>query len=147
MVSLKKSTSIGWVFMDYRNNRDILDDNTIIYGHKMKSGIMFGTLQNALQKSWYTNKENQIITFDLPNNEMKWQIISVYRTNYTTDYLTTEFLNEEDFNNWIKKVTGRSVYNFNIEVKYGDKILSLSTCYGPSSANQRMVVHAKLIRD
>lgn len=143
----KKSTSVGWVFMDYRNNKDVLDDNTIIYGHKMKSGIMFGTLQNALQKSWYTNKENQIITFDLPNNEMKWQIVSVYRTNYTTDYLVTEFLNEEDFNEWIKKIVGRSIYNFKTEVKYGDKILSLSTCYGASSSNQRMVVHAKLIRE
>lgn len=143
----KNSTSVGWVFMDYRNNSKVLDDNTIIYGHKMKSGIMFGTLQNALQKSWYTNKENQIITFDLPDNEMKWQIISVYRTNYTTDYLATEFLNEDEFNEWINKILGRSVYNFKTEVKYGDKILSLSTCYGVSSSNQRMVVHAKLIRE
>ena len=29
--------------MDYRNNIDTLDKNTIIYGHNMKSGMMFGT--------------------------------------------------------------------------------------------------------
>ena len=143
----KKATSLGWVFMDYRNNSKDLDTNTILYGHKMKSGMMFGTLSNALKKTWYTNRENQIITFDTPNKRMKWQIVSIYRTDYTSDYLEVNFENEEKFTEWISKMIGRSVYNFKVNVKYGDKILTLSTCYGPSSANQRMAIHAVLIEE
>ena len=143
----KNKTSVGWIFMDYRDNPKELSDNTILYGHKLKSGLMFGTLTNALSKSWYTNKDNQIITFNTANREMKWKIISIYRTDYTTDYLITDFDSEDKFNDWIKLITGRSIYNFNEEVKYGDKILTLSTCVGVSSANQRMAIHAKLIKE
>ena len=143
----KTRTSVGWVFMDYRNNSKELDDNTILYGHKLKSGLMFGTLTKVLNKSWYTKEENQIVTFNTTNREMKWKVISVYRTDYTTDYLVTNFNNEDQFNDWINMITGRSVYNFKEDVKYGDKILTLSTCIGVSSANQRMALHAKLIRE
>ena len=143
----KKSNSLGWIFMDFRNNPKDLDTNTILYGHKMKSGMMFGTLSNALNKNWYLNKENQIISFDTPYKKMKWQIISVYRTDYTSDYLEVNFEDEDDFNSWINKMIKRSVYNFGVNVKYGDKILTLSTCYGPSNTNQRMAVHAVLIEE
>lgn len=142
-----KKNSLGWVFMDFRNNPKDLDTNTILYGHKMKSGMMFGSLTDALKKNWYLNKENQIISFDTINKQMKWKIISIYRTNYTSDYLETNFVNEEAFNEWINKMIGRSVYNFKVDVKYGDKILTLSTCYGPAGTNQRMAVHAVLIEE
>lgn len=142
-----KKTSLGWIFMDFRNNPKDLDINTILYGHKMKSGAMFGSLNNALKKDWYTNKENQIIVFDTPYKKMKWKIISVYHTTYTNDYLEIYFENEEKFNEWIEKIKSRSVYNFNVNVEYGDKILTLSTCYGASNTNQRMAVHAVLIEE
>ena len=45
--------------MDYRNNVDELDKNTIIYGHNLLSGLMFGSLKVTLNQSWYTNKNNQ----------------------------------------------------------------------------------------
>ena len=133
--------------MDFRDDSKNLSDNTILYGHKLKSGLMFGTLTNVLNRSWYTNEENQIITFNTPNREMKWKVISIYRTDYTTDYLVTNFNNEDEFNKWIKMITDRSIYKFNEDVKYGDKILTLSTCVGVSSANQRMALHAKLIKE
>ena len=143
----KTKTSIGWVFMDFRNNPKDLNDNTILYGHKLKSGLMFGTLNTVLNRSWYTNEENLIITFNTVDKEMKWKVISLYRTDYTTDYLVTQFKDENHFNEWIKMITNRSVYKFNEDVKYGDKILTLSTCFGASSTNQRMALHAKLIEE
>ena len=41
----KRKNSMGWIFMDYRNNPTNLDKNTIIYGHNIKQGIMFGTFK------------------------------------------------------------------------------------------------------
>ena len=37
--------------MDYRNNKNITDKNTIIYAHGRIDGTMFGTLKKTLQKS------------------------------------------------------------------------------------------------
>ncbi len=142
----KAKTSSGWIFMDYRNAKEDLDVNTILYGHKLKNGQMFGTLSNVLKKSWYTDKDNQIISFDTPSNIMKWKIFSIYRTNYTTEYLRVSFNTAESFDEFVSTLKSKSIYNFKEDLEFGDKILTLSTCIGFSSANQRLVVHAKLIK-
>lgn len=133
----------GWIFMDYRNNNYELDTNTIIYGHTMYySGVMFGTLANAYKKTWYTNPDNLIISLDTIYESNQYQIFSIYKVPKTTDYLTTYFANDEEFNDFISLITERSIENFEIDVNPGDKILTLSTC---SNYAERLVIHAKLI--
>ena len=41
----KEDNFAGSIFMDYLNNPNLKDQNTIIYGHNMKNGSMFGTLE------------------------------------------------------------------------------------------------------
>ncbi len=138
-----KEIITGWIYMDYRNDSTTLDHNTIIYGHNLISGYMFGDLTFATSRWWYTNPQNQIITFNTLDKEMKWRIFSVYRTDYTTDYLKTNFYNDEQFMEFVNLIKGRSINDFNVNVKPGDKILTLSTCTG--SNNRRLVIHAVLI--
>ena len=140
----KKKNSHGWIFMDYRNRIDALDRNTIIYGHRNSKGLMFGTLKNVLDKNWYTNKNNQIITFNTLNTDMKWQIFSIYTLKNTNDYLITSFTSDETYNTFLNKIKKRSIYDFGVEVGVDDNILTLSTCY--NNAEYRLVVHAKLIK-
>ena len=129
--------------MDYRNSDTKLNQNTIIYGHNMYySGIMFGTLHKTANKSWYTKEENLTISFNTMYETMNWKIFSIYRINKTSDYLITDFATEKDFNDYISKIKSRSINNFNVDITYEDKILTLSTCTGD---NERLVVHAKLI--
>ncbi len=133
----------GWIFMDYRNNPTDLDRNTIIYGHNLLSGYMFGDLKKTVNYSWYTNSENQIIVFNTLNRNMKWQIFSMYKTDYTNDYLTNEFFDDNEFMNYINMVKSRSFYDFGVDVKPYDKILTISTCTG--SNNRRLAIHAVLV--
>lgn len=140
----KKKNSHGWIFMDYRNNIDALDKNTIIYGHRNNKGIMFATLKNVLDKKWYTNKSNQVITFNTLNADMKWQIFSIYTLKNTNDYLITTFTSNDTYNTFLNKIKKRSIYDFGVDVGVDDNILTLSTCY--NNAEYRLVVHAKLIK-
>lgn len=139
----KKRNTFGWIFMDYRNNDKNINENTIIYGHNSHKGIMFGTLVNTLKESWYTNKNNQIITFNTTNYLMEWQIFSIYSIPTTDDYLTTSFESEKDFQEFISLISSRSIYDFNVSVSPLDKILTLSTCV--NGVKGRAVIHAKLI--
>lgn len=141
----KSKTANGWVFMDYRNNIDNLDKNTIIYGHRLKNDTMFGSLDLVLSKSWYTNPDNLIIKFNTLNTNMNWQVFSIYKVDYTIDYLQTKFDNDEEFNNFIHLISNRSVYNFRVPVNIEDNILTLSTCVGDN--NRRLVLHAKLLKN
>lgn len=141
----KKKSSMGWVYLDYRNDGNEFDDNNIIYAHSMKNGTMFGTLKNVLSSSWRKSKENMIISYDTPNGSYKFKIFAGYRVDYTTDYLKVNFDTEEDFNSFVKLIKGRSSFKTSDNVKYGDSILTLSTCAG--SGNKRLVVHAVLITE
>ena len=135
----------GWIFMDYRNNPDELNENTIIYGHNLANQTMFGTLRYSLNANWYKKSANQIITFNTPNANMKFQIFSVYTIPKTNDYLDVTFSNSNLFQAYIDLVKGRSIYDFSINVTTEDKILTLSTC--ASGSDKRLVVHAKLIKE
>lgn len=135
----------GWIFMDYRNNPDELNENTIIYGHNLANQTMFGTLRYALNSYWYKKSANQIITFNTPNENMKFQIFSIYTIPTTNDYLDITFPTTDVFQAYIDLVKGRSIYDFNIEVTTDDKILTLSTC--ANGNDKRLVIHAKLIKE
>lgn len=135
----------GWIFMDYRNNPDELNENTIIYGHNLANQTMFGTLRYALNSYWYKKSANQIITFNTPNENMKFQIFSIYTIPTTNDYLDITFPTADAYQRYIDLVKGRSIYDFNIEVTTDDKILTLSTC--ANGNDKRLVIHAKLIKE
>lgn len=139
----KSYNNAGWVFLDYRNNKNLTDKNNIIYGHHRVNNTMFTSLLNTLNESWYTNKDNHIIRVSLENENSLWQIISVYKVPVESYYITTKFNNDNEFITFLDTISKRSIYNFNYNVNKDDKILTLSTCYDD---NTRVVVHAKLIK-
>ena len=137
----KKYSTFGWVYVDYRNNLDNLSKNIIIYGHTYKNDLMFSSLKNALEKSWYENEDNLIIELKTPKDNYKYKIFSIYTTKKTDSYLKTSFTSQE-FNEYINNSLSKSINNFNTEVNEIDKILTLSTCY--LNSNNRLVIQAKL---
>lgn len=140
----KTKNNIGWLYVDYRNNMDNLDKNTIIYGHSMiKSGLMFTTLEKVLDSKWYSNQNNLEISFSVKDQEIKWKIFSIYTIEKTNDYLYTNFKSSGEFLAFINLLKNRSIHNFNVELNENSKILTLSTCY--KNDNNRLVVHAVML--
>ena len=139
----KDYNQAGWVFLDYRNNVNSFDKNTIIYAHSRLDKTMFGSLKNLLKSNWYKNKNNHIIKLSTKNQNTLWQVFSVYHVPTTSDYLKINFKGNNEFVSFAKMLQNRSVYKFNTTVNSNDKILTLSTCY---KNNQKMVMHAKLIK-
>ena len=135
----------GWVFMDYRNNVEVLNDNTIIYAHnRFTSGVMFGQLPNIRKSAWHKDKSNYDITFNTLYETGTWRIFSYYGIDVTSDYLVTTFVDEKEHQEFLDMITERSEYDFETEVTPDDKIITLSTCL---DNNQRFVVHAVLIEE
>ena len=129
----------GWIFMDYRSKEDYSSKNTIIYGHSMKNGLMLGTLYQTTYYSWYSNKDNQIITINTPDGYYKYQIFSIYRIEATSDYLDVDFVSDDSFLSFANFLKSRSIHDFGVNLKKEDKIITLSTC---SDNNMRLVIHA-----
>lgn len=135
----------GWLFLDYENHPDRVDDNIIIYGHnRYVNGVMFGTLHKTLYKSWYTNPENQIIKYDTMFGSYQYQIFSIYTVVTTNDYITTNFFSDADKQIFLDTIKSRSIYDFGIDLNLDSKIITLSTCQSDTS---RLVVHGVLIEE
>ena len=134
----------GWVYADFRNNFDTLSKNTVIYAHGRKDGVMFGSLNNALKKNWYTNLENQIIQLSTIKYNTMWQIFSVYKIEAESYYITTDFSNSDSFGEFVKTMEERSIYDFGVDVSFDDRLLTLSTCFNDKGT--RLVVQAKLVK-
>ena len=120
-------------------------DNLIIYGHHIKGGKMFGALEDYKSKSFY--EEHKTIQFDTLTEQAEYEIVAVFKTvAYSSegfryyDFVNAE--NEKDFVAFIAKCKELALYDTGIEAKYGDRLITLSTCEY-SAPNGRLVVVAK----
>ncbi len=132
----------GWVFLDYRNDMDNLDKNTILYAHGLMNNAMFGSLRRTVKQDWAKNKNNRIIKISTPSSMLLFEVFSSYTIEPESYYITSEFSGDEDFSTFIDTIKSRSFYDYNTSVSTDDKILTLSSCY---DNKKRMVLHAKLI--
>lgn len=139
----KSYNSAGWVFLDYRNDINNINKNTIIYAHGRLDTTMFGSLKNILKSGWLNNTSNYVIKLSTETENTLWQVFSVYHIPTTNDYIKTDFNNDDDFVLWASNLINRSAYNFNTSVNKTDNVLTLSTCYNDS---EKVVLHAKLIK-
>lgn len=139
----KTKNKAGWVFLDYRNDINNLQDNTIIYAHGRLDTTMFGSLRNILKNKWYKDSNNRVVYLSTPQNNTMWQVFSVYVIPTETYYLTSSFGSVESKTSFINKLISRSIYDFASDVNVNDKLLTLSTCYNDK---EKLVLHAKLIK-
>ncbi len=120
-----------------------LDKNTIICAHGRSDKTMFGTLKDVLKTSWLNNTDNYVVKLSTEYENSLWQIFSAYHIPTTSDYLTINFNDDQEFIEFTDMLISKSQYDFNTTVNEYDHILTLSTCYNNS---EKMVIHAKLIK-
>ena len=140
----KESNNAGWVFMDYRNNKEDFDNNTIIYAHSRNDTTMFGSLKNVLTTAWLENRENHLVYLSTPYENTMWQVFSVYTIPSESYYITPKFETEEEYTTFLITLKNRSIYDFNTELNINDKVLTLSTCQ--DNYGNRVVLHTRLIK-
>lgn len=140
----KSVNDAGWVFLDYRNNIHALSENTIIYGHGRLNKTVFGSLKDTLSKEWQKKKENYAIFISTPQENMVFQIFSIYTIDSESYYITSAFESSKAKQDWLSTMKKRNTSSINTEVNVQDKILTLSTC--SNNYGGRIVVQAKLIK-
>ncbi|MBS7210057.1 MAG: class B sortase [Lachnospiraceae bacterium] len=133
----------GTLFVDKDNSGDFQDKNTIIYGHRMKSGSMFGQLEKYMEESFY--KEHPYFYIYTPDGkESKYQVISAAVVKDTSRTYTKTFQNDEEFMDYIDYVRSISNYQTDAEVTKDSHIVSLSTCTIDSNEDRFVLQAVKI---
>ena len=140
----------GSLFLDCDCNVYPRSTNMIIYGHHLKSGSMFGNLQQYAKESY--GKKHSVIEFDTIYEKATYQVMYVFRSQvYNEDdvvfkyYQFIEANSEEEFNFYMKEMASMSLYDTGVTANFGDSLLTLSTC-DSSQTDGRFVVVAKRIK-
>ena len=135
----------GSVFMDYRNDVMDMSRNTVLYGHAMKNGTMFGSLKEYTEQD-YAN-EHDIIYFDTLYDSYDIEVFAAYETTIDFYYIETKFKSDDEFMHFIDEVQSRSVIEMPTDIQQNDQIVTLSTCNNSvHSKDKRFVVHGKLVK-
>ena len=133
----------GTIFIDYENAADFSDCNTIVYGHNMKNGSMFGHLKNFIEKPEETYGKSRYIWILTPERNLRYDIMSAYTTGVNSETYTLFKGPGEEFLDWMGNMIERSEIETVIEEPVvQDKVITLSTCTGNSAT--RFVVQGKL---
>ena len=131
----------GTIFIDYENSRDFSDCNTLVYGHNMKNGSMFGQLKKFSQDP-ETYKKSKYFWLFTPDKTYRYEIISAYTTGVNSDTYTLFKGPGQEFEDYLKTIVSRSEIETNAgDLDMMDKIVTLSTCTGNQST--RCVVQGR----
>lgn len=133
------SNSAGAIFAEYTNNGDFTDCNTIIYGHNMKNGSMFGLLRKYFQKE--ADLPGKYIWICTPEKNYRYEIFSSHVVDAAGEVYTLFSEPSEEFEAYLKSMVSQSYINFGISPVKEDRIITLSTCTGNDAT--RFVVQAR----
>jgi SrtB family sortase len=138
-------------------------DNTVLYGHNMGDGTMFGPVaryypyhvREGGSLNFYLN--NPLIYFDTIYGEGVYKVFAAMFVHTEEDkyddvydyFRKREFPDKESFYDFIQNIMDRSGFYTNIDIEYGDEILTLSTCYYPftQAVDSRVAVFARRVRE
>ena len=130
----------GTIFMHYENAKDWSDSNTVIYGHNMNSGVMFGNNDYYYDKSYAD--ENPYFYIYVPDGMYTYKIFDVITTYDGTDPYEVHLHSIDAFSEYLNKMNQMKDYGTDTKVSTDDRIVSLSTC--ASHGKKRFIIQGVL---
>lgn len=141
----------GALFADPQNKRWPQDGNTVIYGHNMKNGHMFGMLSQYKDKDYFYG--HQKIHFDTIYETGIYEAVAVLKTRILNEneegfryYRFFQYDSKEEFQQCLDFIKENQLFDTGSVLQYKDRILMLSTCEY-SQDNGRLVVVARKVGD
>ena len=136
----------GAIFLDALCQPDFSSDNSIVYGHNLKTGAMFGSLKKMYDINYNKDadyREHPVIWILTPEENMEYRIFASREISAETDtdvYLV-EAGSDEEYSEFLTMQKEKSSYETETELDDTEPMLTLSTCTS-NSEDGRFVVQA-----
>lgn len=144
--NFKKEYDInGLPFLDAKCDVEDEHNNLMVYGHHMKSGMMFAHLLDYQSKDFY-NKHKTVL-FDTLYEEREYEVVAAFYSRIYKDnqdvfkyYNYPGSLSEKQFDTYVKNCKKLSQYDTGITPKYGEQLLTMVTCAYQAEEGRFVVV-------
>ncbi len=135
----------GCIYTEKINSKDFTNYNTVIYGHNMKNGEMFGCLHDYEDETFFD--ENPYVYVYTEDKTYVYEIFAAYTASNAHILNTNDFSTQEGFADYLDNVVYNKalVGNFRegARVTSDNRIITLSTC--TSNSSKRWLVQAVLV--
>ncbi len=144
----KEYSVYGMIYMDAActiTEQETVSPNYILYGHHMKDGSMFASLEQYGSKEYY--QEHPVVEFETEDEPGCYEIVGVVRL--PAEQLNGEFTatlaarTKEDYENLIRYVKEHGFYETGIEARWPDQLITLTTCEYTQKNGRLLVVARK----
>ena len=143
----KKSSAKGAIYIQRNNTWNFSDPNTVVYGHNMRNGTMFGSLKKFRKADFFN--ENRYIYVYTPGHILTYEIYSAFVYDDRHILNSFDFSSKEEYAEFLSATLSPKSMTRNvregIEVDTNDRIITLSTCTGVKT--QRYLVVGVLVND
>ncbi len=120
------TNKLGSIFLDQSDNGDFSSEVSIIYGHMMKDGEMFGVLNNYREQDFYEkHSELKLYTED---GEKTIKLLAAYLVDGSSNPFPKGFETSEAFYSYLQEIQRKSFFESDDTAVSGDKLIILSTC-------------------
>jgi len=138
----KNRSQAGTIFIDFRNCKEFSDFNTIVFGHNMRNGSMFGELQRYRDLNFFTNNSGGTIFLAHATFEIEFIAFAVIKPNDEVIY-NPDITTEADRIIFFDHVKSVARHYRDIDITADDRIVTLSTC-SYEFDNARMVLIGRI---
>lgn len=116
----------GTIFLDYRNEDDLSDRNSVFYGHHMNNGTMFNQITQYKDQSFYD--EHPACLIMTPAGNYKLEFFAGYVIDMNSQAWKMEFASDEEYAQWLGDAISRSAFTSTVEPTAQDRVVTFSTC-------------------
>ena len=116
----------GTLFIDCNNAPDFSDRNTVIYGHNMKSGAMFASINEYKRQSYYDS--HPVMYLETVNEKYVIELFAGFAADVSDDCYRFNFGDAEAYMDFINGSIAKSTFASGVTVDPADSIVTLSTC-------------------
>lgn len=98
-----KKSVYGAIFLDSESQPDLCGRNNLIYGHHMKDGTMFGSLENFRQEEFFRSHSRFVIY--TPQRTIYLKAVSCYSIKNEEEggeIRRMQFADQEEFDEWVR---------------------------------------------
>lgn len=142
----KEKDRHGSIFADSGTDLAVFQPNTVLYGHHMRDGSMFGQLEHYADEAYY--REHPAFTFDSCIENRTYEILAVVKVSLgdeTFRYYDYKNMTEEaEFEEYYQQIKARSLYEIPVTAQYGDELVTLCTCDYSVQYGRLLVIGRKI---
>lgn len=135
--------SAGSIYLESQVSSDLSDFNTLVYGHRMRDGSLFGSLRDYNKQDHWEKHPSVYIADD--NGVHRYDIFAAHEVGVREITYGLKIESEKVKQAFIDFSLERSVIDTGVVPTVEDRILTMSTCTG-TGYDTRWVVQARLAK-